>query len=91
MTGGGGGEKLPKNWTDREKVFNEIIWIMGQKVQCQLLPGRTGAAAGSQTEPVRVEDERVDNDVCVCVGGKGTEQCDGDGDSVGGTGRAGWR
>ncbi len=35
---------------------------MGRKVQSQLLAGRTGGAVGSQTEPVRVEDEWLDND-----------------------------
>ncbi len=35
---------------------------MCQKVQCQLLAGRPGGTAGAQEEPVRVEDERVDND-----------------------------
>ena len=29
---GGGGKKLPKNWVDREKTYNELIRIMGQKV-----------------------------------------------------------
>jgi len=53
---------LPKNWTEHEKAFNELMRIMCQKVQCQLLAGRPGGTAGSQEEPVRVEDERVDND-----------------------------
>jgi hypothetical protein len=30
---GGGGKKLPKNWTDHEKTYDEVMWIMGQKVQ----------------------------------------------------------
>ncbi len=59
---GGGGKKLTKNWADREKAYNELMRIMGQKVQRQLLSGRTGGEAGSQAEPVRVEDERVDNE-----------------------------
>jgi hypothetical protein len=45
---GGGGKKFPKNWTDLEKAFNERIRIMSQKVQCQLLAGRSGVATGSQ-------------------------------------------
>ena len=57
MTGGSGGKKLSKNWTDREKTYNEFMWIMGQKVQSQVLGGRTGDTVGSQVEPVCVEDE----------------------------------
>jgi hypothetical protein len=30
---GGGGKKFQKNWTDREKAYNDLMWIMGQKVQ----------------------------------------------------------
>jgi hypothetical protein len=37
------------------------VKIMGQKVQCQLLAGRGGGAAGSQVEPVCAEDDRVEN------------------------------
>ncbi len=29
---GGGGKKLPKNWADHEKSYNELMCIMGQKV-----------------------------------------------------------
>jgi len=56
---GGGGKKLPNTWADREKACNGL---MGKKVQCQLLAGRTGGAAGSQAEPGCVEDERVHNE-----------------------------
>ena len=54
---GGGGKKLPKNWVDRDKTYNEFMWIMGQKVQCELLGGRVVGVDGSQPEPVCVEDE----------------------------------
>ena len=53
--------------------------IMGQKVQRQILTGRTGGAAGSQEETVFVEDEGVDKEMDI-------EQCDGD---SGGGGRGG--
>jgi len=59
---GGGGKKLPNTWTDREKTYNDLMRIMGKKVQCQLLAGRTGGAAGSQAEPGCVQDERVQNE-----------------------------
>ena len=39
---GGGWKKLPKNWMDRDKAYNEIMWILGQKVRCELLAGRAG-------------------------------------------------
>ena len=39
---------MPKNWTDREKTYNEFIRIMGQKVQCLLLSGLGGVSDGSQ-------------------------------------------
>ena len=35
-------EKLSKNWVDRDKAYYELMWIMGQKVQCEILAGRTG-------------------------------------------------
>ena len=35
--------------------------IMGQKVQCQILTGRSGGESGWQVEPVCVEDDRVEN------------------------------
>jgi hypothetical protein len=56
---GGGGKKLPNTWADREKAYNDLMRIMGKKVQCQLLAGRAGGEAGSQAEPGCVEDERV--------------------------------
>ncbi len=58
---GGGGKKLPKNWAQREKDYNELMKIMGQKVQRQILAGRGGGVAGSQVEPVCAEDDRVEN------------------------------
>ncbi len=54
---GGGGKKLPNTWSDREEAYNDLIQIMGKKVQCQLLARRTGGAAGSQAEPGCVQDE----------------------------------
>ena len=45
---GGGGKRLPKNWADREKTYNDLIRIMGQKVQCLFLSGLGGGADGSQ-------------------------------------------
>ena len=53
---------MPNTWTDREKTYNDLMRIMGKKVQCQLLAGRTGGAAGSQAEPGCVQDERVQNE-----------------------------
>jgi hypothetical protein len=58
---GGGGKKFPKNWAPREEAYNELMKIMGQKVQRQLLVGREGGVVGSQVEPVCVEDDRVEN------------------------------
>ena len=70
--------------------------MTGQKLQLHLLQGRSGGTE----EPVRVEDERVENENQTDGtgpdkemveagwggGGKGIEQCDGDGDSGGGGG-----
>ena len=53
---------MPNTWVHREKTYNDLIRIMGKKVQCQLLAGRTGGAAGSQAEPGCVKDERVQNE-----------------------------
>jgi len=53
---------LPNTWTDREEAYNDLMQIMGKKVQCQLLARRTGDAAGSQVEPGCVQDERVQNE-----------------------------
>ncbi len=58
---GGGGKKLPKNWAQREKTYNELMKVMGQKVQRHLLAGREGGTAGSRVEPVCEEDDRVEN------------------------------
>jgi hypothetical protein len=90
---GGGGKKLPNTWADREEAYNDLMQIMGTKVQCQLLPRRAGDADESQAEPGCVQDERVQNenpDDGVSPdkemgeaggggGGNGIEQCDGDG------------
>jgi hypothetical protein len=91
---GGGGKKLPNTWADREEAYNDLMQIMGKKVQCQLLARRTGGAAGSPDEPGCVQDDRVQNenlDDGVSPdkemgerrwggGGNGIEQCDGDGE-----------
>ena len=45
---GGGGKKFPNTWVDCEKAYNELIRIMGQKVQCLFLSGLGGGADGSQ-------------------------------------------
>jgi hypothetical protein len=66
---GGGGKKFPNTWSDREKTYNELMSIMGQKVQSQILTGRTGGAAGSQVEEVFVEDEGVDKEILDDGGG----------------------
>jgi len=29
---GGGGKRLPKNWEEREKAYNDLMRMMGQKV-----------------------------------------------------------
>ncbi len=49
-------------WADREETYNNLMQIMGKKVQCQLLARRTGGVVGSQTEPGCVQDERVQNE-----------------------------
>ena len=54
---GGGGKKLPNTREDHEKAYNDLIQIMGKKVQCQLLARRAGGAVGSQAEPGCVQDE----------------------------------
>jgi len=48
---GGGGKKLPNTWADREETYNDLMQIMGNKVQCQLLARRAGGATGSQADP----------------------------------------
>jgi hypothetical protein len=58
----GGGNKLPNTWVDCEVAYNDLMQIMGKKVQCQLLGRRAGGAAGSQAEPGCVQDERVQNE-----------------------------
>jgi hypothetical protein len=50
--------------------------IMGQKVQRQLLVGREGGVAGSQVEPVCVEDDRVENQRQGDVEGEGKDKTD---------------
>ena len=76
----------------REVAYNDLMQIMGKKVQCQLLARRTGGTAGSQAEPGCVQDERVqkenlddgvspDKEMGEAGGGgdgNGIEQCDGD-------------
>jgi hypothetical protein len=47
---GGGGKKLTNNWADHEKAYNDLMRIMGQKVQCHLLSGWEGGVTGSQEE-----------------------------------------
>ena len=83
---------MPNTWTDWEVVFNDLMQIMGKKVQCQLLARRVGGAVGSQAEPgcvldQRVQKENLDNGVSPDKemgeaggwgGGNGIEQCDGD-------------
>ena len=65
--------------------------MTGQKIQVHLLQGR----AGGESEPVSVEDDRVENEnqddgarTLNCGGGgsKDIELCDGHGDSGGGRG-----
>jgi hypothetical protein len=70
---GGGGKKLPNTWSDREEAYNDLMQIMGKKVQCQLL-GRC---------ITRQEDgwSRWGGG-----GGNGIEQCDGAGEGGGGAG-----
>jgi hypothetical protein len=60
---GGGGKKLPSTWANREKTYNELMRIMGQKVHRQIRTGRAGGADGSQAEEVLVEDEGVDKEI----------------------------
>jgi len=69
MGGGGGGKKLPSTWADREKTYNELMRIMGQKVHRQIRTGRAGGADGSQAEEVLVEDEGVDKEILDDGGG----------------------
>ena len=66
---GGGGKKLPSTWADREKAYNELMRIMGQKVHRQIRTGRAGGADGSQAEEVLVEDEGVDKEILDDGGG----------------------
>ena len=40
---------MKKNWAEREKIYKELMRIMGQKVQCQILAVRTGDVSGSLT------------------------------------------
>jgi hypothetical protein len=42
---------LPNTWADREETYNDLMEIMGKKVQCQLLARRAEGAVGSQVEP----------------------------------------
>ena len=36
------GKKLTNTWTDHKKTYNDLMLIMGKKVQCQLLASRVG-------------------------------------------------
>ena len=53
---------MPNTWADCEVAYNDLMQIMGKKVQCQLLARRSRGAAGSQAEPGCVQDERVQNE-----------------------------
>ena len=53
---------MPNTWTDREEAYNDLMQIMGKKVQSQLLARRAGGVVGSQAEPGCVQDERVQNE-----------------------------
>jgi len=53
----------PNNWEDHEKTYNDLMWIIGQKVHRQFLGGREGEVVGSQVEVECVEDERVDKEI----------------------------
>jgi hypothetical protein len=91
---GKGGKRWTKNWLEHEQAYKELMCMTGQKLQLQILQGRTGGAA----EPVHVEDDRVENENqddgartlnCGGGGGKDIELCDGHGDSGGGRGGGG--
>ena len=47
---GGGGKKLPKNWDEREKAYNDLTHTMGQKV----MAGSVRAAVVSTVAPSQV-------------------------------------
>jgi hypothetical protein len=55
---GKGGKKCPKNSLEREEEYKELMYMTDQKLHIQFLQGRTGGV----TEPVCVEDERVENE-----------------------------
>ncbi len=59
----GGRREKVSTWADREKTYNELMRIMGQKVHRQIRTGRVGGADGSQAEEVLVEDEGVDKEI----------------------------
>ena len=52
---GGGGKKFPKNWFEHEQTYKELMYINTQNLH--LLQGRSGGTM----EPVRVDDDRVEN------------------------------
>ena len=55
---GKGRKKCPKIWFEYEQTYTELMCMTGQKLKLQILQGRTGGA----TEPVHVEDDRVENE-----------------------------